>query len=219
MKNKKFSIQESIIFGWETTKKNLVFFGTLFIMFFLMVFAYSFLEEILDKKSFFYWFFYSIVFVVSSLVSLGLVKISLNFIDGLKSEIKDVFSQSHLIFDYLVGYLIYLSIIFIGFIFLIIPGFYFMVRLSFFDYLIVDKKMKPVESLKTSWAITNGSFLNLVLFGSVIFLINVIGAMLLFVGLFISVPIAMIASAFVYRKLLNQISIIPTQELDNVIKE
>jgi uncharacterized membrane protein len=84
---------------------------------------------------------------------------------------------------------------------LIIPGIILSIRLSFFDYLIVDKNSRIVESLKRSWEITKGSTLNLFLLYLLLGLINLLGVFALIVGLFWSIPTTMIAEAFVYRKL------------------
>jgi uncharacterized membrane protein len=51
---------------------------------------------------------------------------------------------------------------FFGFILLIIPGIILSIRLGFFDYLIVDKNSRIVESLKKSWEITKGQYLEFV---------------------------------------------------------
>jgi uncharacterized membrane protein len=206
MKNKKFSIEEAIMFGWETVKKNFTFFIGLFIIVFLIRIVASFVFSSIKEKDIFYWLLYSLDIVLSMIISLGLIRVFLNFIDDTKSEIKDLFSQYRLFFNYLIAYLVYLFIIFLGFVFLIIPGIYLMIRLQFFKYLIVDKKMKPMESLKKSWTMTNGSALNLFLFGVAVFFANLFGFIFFFVGLMVSVPVTMMASTFVYRKLLNQVN-------------
>jgi uncharacterized membrane protein len=50
---------------------------------------------------------------------------------------------------------------------------------------------------------TRGNTWNLFFFGILIGLINILGLLCLVVGLFITVPLSMLASAFIYRKLLN----------------
>jgi uncharacterized membrane protein len=84
---------------------------------------------------------------------------------------------------------------------LIIPGIILLIRLSFFDYLIVDKNSRIVESLKKSWEITKGNTWNLFLLYILLGLINLLGFFALIIGLFWSIPTTMIAETFVYRKL------------------
>jgi uncharacterized membrane protein len=90
-----------------------------------------------------------------------------------------------------------------GFILLIIPGIFFALRLQFTCYLIVDKNLGPVEAVKTSWKITKGNAWNLFFLGILLGLINILGLLCLIVGLFVTVPLTMLATTFVYRKLLS----------------
>jgi uncharacterized membrane protein len=79
--------------------------------------------------------------------------------------------------------------------------------LGFFDYLIVDKNSRIIESLKKSWEITKGSTWNLFLLYLLLGLINLLGIFALIVGLFWSIPTTMIAEAFVYRKLSSELKV------------
>jgi len=90
---------------------------------------------------------------------------------------------------------------------LIIPGIILSIRLSFFDYFIVDRNSKIIESLKKSWEITKGNTWNLFLLYLLLGLINFLGALALMIGLFWSIPTTMLAQAFVYRKLSSQLKV------------
>jgi hypothetical protein len=46
---------------------------------------------------------------------------------------------------------------------LVVPGIYFALKYKFYDYLIVDKGMGPVETIKRSGVLTEGVKRNLVL--------------------------------------------------------
>src|SRR4030042_562947 len=76
------------------------------------------------------------------------------------------------------------------------------ITLGFVNDIIVDKKM-GIDSLSKSWQMTKGVKLNLFLFWILLALINIAGALLLLVGLFITVPLSMVATAYVYRKLVS----------------
>ena len=67
--------------------------------------------------------------------------------------------------------------------------------------------MGPIEAIKTSGAITKGSKWDLLLFVLFVFVINLVGAVFLGVGLFITVPITSVATAFIYQKLANQLAL------------
>jgi uncharacterized membrane protein len=87
---------------------------------------------------------------------------------------------------------------------LIVPGIIFFIMFQYYGYFIVDKKMGPVEALKASAALTKGVRWKLFGFGLVIGLLNIGGALLLLLGLFVTIPVSQMAIAHVYRKLLPQ---------------
>jgi uncharacterized membrane protein len=76
--------------------------------------------------------------------------------------------------------------------------------LQYTTYLIVDKNLGPIEAIKKSWSVTRGNTWNLFFFGILLGLINILGMVCLLVGLFITIPLGMLATTFVYRKLLLQ---------------
>lgn len=78
-------------------------------------------------------------------------------------------------------------IIGVGIIFLIIPGIYFSCKLSFVDYLIVERKMDVFEAIKESWRLTRGYSLKIFLFGIMAFFIGLFGLLLLGVGLLFAI--------------------------------
>jgi uncharacterized membrane protein len=64
--------------------------------------------------------------------------------------------------------------------------------------------MGAINALKGSSALTRGVKWDLGVFASVLLLVNFIGIVCFGVGLIITIPITMLASVFVYRKLLAQ---------------
>ena len=76
-----------------------------------------------------------------------------------------------------------------------------MLKFQFYGYLIIDQNLGAVEALNKSAALTRGAKGQLLILGLVLGLINIAGCMVLFVGLFASVPVSMMAMAYVYRKL------------------
>jgi uncharacterized membrane protein len=204
----KFSKKEAIKFGWEIAKKKIKFFVPLLILVFGSSFLFDYLSDLTKKESFLISFLLTIVGVAFSVIfSLGLIKISLEIYDGKEPKISDLFSQYRLFFRYLFASILKSLICLFGFILLIIPGIILSIRLSFFDYLIVDKNSRIVESLKKSWEITKGSTLNLFLLYFLLGLINLLGFFALTVGLFWSIPTTIIAEAFVYRKLSSELKV------------
>jgi len=204
----KFSKKEAISFGWKIMKENLRFFIFLLIVTSLIELPPLIISILVEKERPILSFGIDLIgLVLSWIIWLGLIKISLNFCDNLKSKISDLFSQYRLFFRYLFATILFGVIVLLGTILLIIPGFYLAIRLQFYDYFIVDKRARIIESLKKSWRITQGNVWGLFIFGLLLVGINLLGALSLLVGLFATVPTTMVAFAFVYRKLLARIEI------------
>lgn len=205
MTAEKFSISEAIHFGWNTMKSNLGFFIGLLIF----VFLFTSLSSIIAAKAteaniFLGLIFYIADFSLSIIISIGLVKIALRFCDNEKGRFADIFSQYPLFPQYLVGSILYGLIVFAGTILLIIPGIIWGIQFCFYDYFIVDKGLGPIEALKRSSAITRGVKWDLFVFFLILSGINLLGALCLLIGLFVTIPTTMVALAFVYRKLMAQ---------------
>jgi uncharacterized membrane protein len=204
----KFSKKEAIKFGWGIAKKKIKFFVPLLILVFGSSFLFDYLSDLAKKESFLISFLLTIVgFALSIIFSLGLIKISLEICDGKEPKISDLFSQYRLFFRYLFASVLKSLITLFGFILLIIPGIILSIRFGFFDYLIVDRNSRIIESLKKSWEITKGSTWNLFLLYLLLGIINVLGFFALIVGLFWSIPTTMLAEAFVYRKLSSELKV------------
>jgi len=213
MTAEKFSISEAIHFGWNTMKSNLGFFIGLLIF----VFLFTSLSSIIAAKAteaniFLGIIFYIADFSLSIIISIGLVKIALRFCDNEKGRFADLFSQYPLFPQYLVGSILYGLIVFAGTILLIIPGIIWGIQFCFYDYFIVDKGLGPIEALKRSSAITKGVKWDLFGFFLVLLGINLLGALCLLIGLFVTIPTTMVALAFVYRKLMAQAEIVQVSE-------
>jgi uncharacterized membrane protein len=158
----KFSKKEAIKFGWEIAKKKIKFFVPLLILVYGLPAFLNSLSDLVKKENFLISFLLNVASSILSIIfSLGLIKISLKICDNEEPKISDVISQYKLFFRYFFALVLRNLITLFGFILLIIPGIILSIRLGFFDYLIVDKNSKIVESLEKSWEITKGNTWNL----------------------------------------------------------
>ncbi|VVB64462.1 Uncharacterised protein [uncultured archaeon] len=214
-----FSKSEAVLFGWNTLKKNFGFFlGMLAIVVAINLLVglvmSSFSEEapkvlVIGVSA--------ISWMLDLLISMGVIKITLKFCDQERTTYRDLFSAYRLLLNYLVGSIVYGIMVAIGFVFLIVPGVYLAVKYQFYDYLIVDKGMGPIEAIKRSGVLTEGVKWNLVLFWLALVGINILGMLALGVGLIATVPVSWLANAYVYRRLQLQAennSAIPLTGLD-----
>jgi len=201
----KFIISEAVQFGWNTTKSNIGFFTGLLIVAGLIQYVPDIIATTIKTDA---PVLSSIIrifsYVLSMIVMMGLIKIFLRFCDGETGEFSDLFSCYPLFFKYLIGSIIYGVIVSLGLILLIIPGIVWAIKFQFFDYLIIDKRLGPIDALEKSSEITRGVKLDLLTFGILIWIINLLGLLCLVVGLFVTIPMTVVAKAFVYRKLLHE---------------
>jgi len=200
---KAFSIQEALLAGWTAFKGRAVF----FIVLLSLVGVLSVAPQMVIQQIQINWLALSLGFVLlifEYFLYAGLLKIILSVTDGRETRIGDLFSAGDVFVSYLLGSILFGLIMAVGILLLIVPGLIFSVMFLFYGFFIVDKHMGPVEALKASAAITKGVRWQLFGFILILSLLNVAGALLLVVGLFVTVPVSWVAIAFVYRKLLPQ---------------
>jgi Tfp pilus assembly protein PilP len=160
----------------------------------------------------------------SSLIYIGFTKISLRFCDGENPEVKDLFIHYNLLLKYF-GASLLLAAIMAGAVGLMFVGIAsaslgslraapmligialaIAVALSFmfFSYAVVDRGAGPLNALRFSYLITKGAKLKLFLFILAAMGINILGSLLLMVGLLVTIPLTLVAVAHVYRRLVSR---------------
>lgn len=213
-----FSISEAVKYGWEKMKANLWFFVIAFIIALVIQMIpnmfrpagtpiydqYGYQANVSAPTSPLFILVTIIFALIKMVVDMGFLKAALNINDNQKPELIELYKNYPLLLKYLAGSILFGLIVVVGFMLLIIPGIIFAVKLQYYSFLIVDKGMGPIAALKRSWEMTSGVGMRLFLFGVVLGLINVAGALALLIGLFVTVPTTLIASSFVYRKLVNR---------------
>lgn len=204
MGKERFSKPEALRFGWDVWKNNIGFFIKVLLIVFLVQIVAGLASVHMENKTSLLMVFVNIFYnVVGIIISMGFVKISLGFWDGKKPEIGDLFNVYPLFFIFLLASILYGLMVCGGLILLIIPGIILGIQFQFFSYFIIDQKAGPIEALKKSAQLTRGVKFELFIFNMMVLGINLLGIFALFVGVLITIPVTMVASAFVYRKLLE----------------
>lgn len=202
MKTNSFSVSEALSFGWEKVKANFLFLILLMIVSFVGPNLLYMIKGMLGLDSAFYNLAFSLAsWILSIIISMGVLKIYLKVVDGQPFKLEDILSTAHLWLKYLIGSLLYGIIIMIGLLLLVVPGIIFAIKYQYLIYLVVDEELGPLEALGKSGRITSGNKFNLFVWGLVMVLVNVVGALAFFVGLFVTIPLTSVASAYIYRKL------------------
>ena len=201
----KFSIEKALRFGWDTVQKNLVFLVGVILFMVLVSYFPLIIERYAREKVGDYLILIRIVSSFLQVVmSMGLIRISLRFVDNQEAETRDLFSCFHLFFRYLFASIIFAVFVLLGLVLLIVPGIILALKFQFYDYFIIDKELGIVESIEKSGKITEGALWELFRFAIILIGINILGALCFGVGLLVSIPTSMLAMAHVYRQLLTR---------------
>ena len=171
MSGHSFSKGDAIKFGWDTTTGNL----GLMVMSLIIIVAIGVMPVVASNS----WVVMVVTWVLGIVVGMGIVRMTLRFVDGGKGELVDLFSPIPLIPNYLIASVVVCIGVSVGFVLLILPGIYLAVRWYFFPWVLVDKGVGAFEALRQSWEMTRGSFWNLFLLGILLCLINILGTMAL----------------------------------------
>ncbi len=197
-----FTIKESLVFGWETFKKEWKFLLLTFGIIVLASMIPSWLRDWAQENAPGLTFLFSILgWIVQMITGIGVIVITLKMVDGKKPMVEDLYMHYGYLLNYFLGSLLYGLVVVGGFILLIIPGIIWGIKYQYTTYLIIDKKMGPLEAFKKSGQITKGSRLKLFYLGIIFIGITILGMLALGFGLIVAWPIVSLAGAYVYRKL------------------
>jgi uncharacterized membrane protein len=192
-----FSATNIIGQAWEVWKKHIVF---TWMVLGVMV-AISVVFSILNPKG-----DSAIISILSSLVSLffelGAIALLLKLVrTDTEGDIKEIASQSAIYVQSLIATIVFGVMLFVGLLLLIIPGIYVAMRFMFLPYVLVDQKLGWKEALKEASRLSEGNRLNLFGFVILLAIMNVVGALLLLVGLLVTAPVSYIAMTMMYEYL------------------
>ena len=203
---KTFSIKDAIKYGWDKTWENFLFIlGVTALSLIVSVFVGQVEELLGDGAPLMGVVMFVVSFVISSIVTIGYYKIFLNLYDGKHTDFKDLYKHYKLFWGYFITSVIYGIAVVIGLILLVIPGIYLMIKYMFSLIILIDEEnISPTEALSKSSDITLGVKWTLLGFILLLIVINLIGAMLLLVGLLVTMPLSTFATVYVYRRLAHE---------------
>ena len=200
MTEKRFSMSEAIRFGWDATKANFLFLvGVIVLTGIIGGLPQAFRDR--DQSVGLSCVLGLISIVLNTLISLGLTKVTLDLAERRTPQLSDLWAPAPLFLNYLIAEIIFGFMFAIGLVFFVVPGIIVAVVFGFYSYVIVDRGAGPIDALSRSAEITKGVRMDLFIFGLLILGINILGALVLLVGLFVTIPISMVAGAYVYRQL------------------
>ena len=197
-----FSIKEAFSWGWQEFKARPWFYAGLVVV----MFAISGLVSLITSTAgpFTAGILQLAGTVLQWWLTIGVILIALAVYNKDKPAFGLLFKgNGETLWYYILGTILYTLLVFVGLILLVFPGIIWGIKYHYYSFLIVDKGMKPMEALKRSGVITMGYKWHLLGFFLLLGLLNLVGALIIGVGLLVSVPVSLLATVFVYKWLEN----------------
>ncbi len=194
------SVGSAISYGWQKFWQNaLVWVGILIVAAIIQ----AVLRFVLRSDSFFVsLIFGAIIGVVSLLIQAALVRGALHEVDGVKPAFGSFFQFGNVASVVIAGVLVGIATG-IGFVLLIIPG----IIITFFTWwtfqFVIDRGDEPIPAIKASAQAIASNAGTLFVLALALVGINIVGLLLIGIGLLVTVPITAIAGTYAYRVTVN----------------
>jgi ABC-type multidrug transport system fused ATPase/permease subunit len=137
--------------------------------------------------------------VFSIFLSLGLVRIGLNLVSGKPVAVGQLFGEGRKLLPAIGASILFGLMALIGFILLIVPGIYIVLRYGQFMNAMVDRNLGVMDSLSYSSSITTNNRLNLFLLALLSIAIVIAGLLALVVGLIFAYPVVWMSWMAAFR--------------------
>jgi hypothetical protein len=196
------SIRQAFNFAWPIFKKRFALFTAVLLTIFGAWVALEIVVIAGQRFGILLWIVMHLAFLIFVAgLEVGLLQVCLALYDGEEPTLADSFAHLALGPKFLAGQTLYLLAALIGLLLLVVPGVYLGVRYALFGFCMAAGETNLVRSFQQSAILSTGEqgYLLRVLF--VLFVLNVVGASLLGLGLFITVPVSLLMMTAVYRKL------------------
>jgi hypothetical protein len=196
------SIRQAVTFAWPTFKKHFVLFAAILLT---IAAAWVVLEVVVvagQRLGLVWWAAAHLAFLVFVAgIEAGWVRVCLALYDGGEPAFADIFGHLALGPWFLAAQLIYLFLVLVGLALLVVPGLYLGTRFALFGFPLATGEADLIRSFQRSALLTTGTRLSL--FGALLSLLifNVLGACLLGIGLFVTLPLSVLILTAVYRQL------------------
>ncbi len=195
-----FSGVEALRFGWQTTQLNLRPLITLAASGALLAFLGSALSGP-NRGPAMNPFLGPGIELLQACVALAFIRVALKLHDGQPVDLTKSMALLEGFFPYLLTSVLYGLVVVGGLLLLVVPGVIWAMQFGFAAFLVVDAKLDPIEAMRESSRLTHGVKGRLFVFGLLLGLVNLVGALALGIGLFVTIPTTFIAWAYVFRRL------------------
>jgi hypothetical protein len=195
-------IHQAVNFAWATFKKH---FGLLIAILLTILGAWIALEIVViagQRFGILWWTAAHLAFlVIFAGIEVGFIRTCFALYNGEKPAFANAFGLFTLGLKFLAGQTLYLLMTVVGLVFFIIPGVYLGVRYAFFGFCLIAGDESLRRSFQQSAMLSKGNMTHLLAIVGSLLVFNVLGACLLGIGLFITVPLSTLMMISVYKQL------------------
>jgi hypothetical protein len=131
-------------------------------------------------------------------ITAGLMVITLEVLAGQAPRLATLFGSLDRGPQLLLAFFLYALGVAFGLILLVAPGIYFGVRCAFFAHVLATTKASAMQSLHKAASLSQGRWKPIFVLLLKVFLLNLLGAAILGVGLLITAPVSLLATANFY---------------------
>lgn len=189
-------------FAWPAFKKR---FGLFTAVLLTMLAAWVVLEIVViagQRFGILLWAVMHLAFLIFFAgVELGLIQICRALSEGKAPAFAETFACLPLGPKFLAAQILYFLMVVIGLLLLVVPGVYLGVRYALFGFCFANGETNPLRCFQQSAILSKGATTGLLWILAALFVLNLLGASLLALGLFITVPLSVLIMTDVYRQL------------------
>jgi uncharacterized membrane protein len=196
------SIRPAVNFAWRTFKRRCGLFAAILVT---VCVGWVALEVVViagQRVGIVLWVAAHLAFLIFFAgIQVGFLRICLASYDGGEPTVADTFAPLRTSLKFLAGQVAYLLMVVMGAALLIVPGVYLGVRYFLFAFYMAGDEPDLADGFEQSATLTSGRMICLSSIFFALFLLNAIGACLLGLGLFVTVPVSVLVMTAVYRQL------------------
>ena len=193
-----FSIQHVLKLGWDSFRAHplaLILFSAFA---FVSTLSWS-LIPVFVQQSLLLGGIFLVIVLIKILVRIAIFHSALEIVSHKAPTWRSIVLSWKSFFPFLLASIISIVLVFVGMILLIIPGILLAVMVSLFPFVLLDRRVGPIDALKESIHLTNGNRAKLLFLLLVLGAINIGGLLLFVVGIFFTMPFSFVVYAHTYR--------------------
>jgi uncharacterized membrane protein len=191
-----FRVGEILSQAWKFTKEHLGFLLGYLVLSFLINGLFSAANHKSDS------FLIKLLgTIVGTFLCMGLYNSALLIVKGVKPGFEQLYSNWPHFVSWFLSSLLFGLMVFMGLILFIVPGLYLVARYGLYPFFILDKGLGSIDALKGAERASAGRRWELFLLFMSCFGLNLLGFLLLGIGVLFTIPLTVIALAVAYRRL------------------